>query len=85
MRTRLVAILFISFFLLQGCNEQVIGGPTEVLVVRNANSPVSIRIASYYMSKRGISAKYGAAIRTIDSSLSAENESITGRLYETYL
>lgn len=77
MRIRLVAILFISFFLIQGCNEQVIGGPTEVLVVRNANSPVSIRIASYYMSKRGISAKYGAAIRTIDSSLSAENESIS--------
>lgn len=47
-----------------------------MLVVRNDNSPVSIRIASYYMTKRNIAPKYLATIHTADSSVSAANESI---------
>ena len=52
-----------------------------MLVIANANSPVSVRIASYYMQKRGIAPKYLVNIRTADSSLSASNESISGKDY----
>ena len=51
-------------------------GVEDVLVVSNTNSPVSTRIASYYMSKRGIASKYHVTIQTIDSSASAANEFI---------
>ena len=71
-------ILSCAFLLLlQGSETKVLGGPENVLVVRNDNSPVSIRIASYYMAKRNIAPRYLATIHTVDSSISAANESIS--------
>lgn len=77
MRIRLIALVFASLLPLSGCGARATGGPKNVLVVRNANSPVSSRIASYYMSRRGIASKYQVTIQTIDSSLSAANEIIS--------
>ncbi|MEN6521625.1 MAG: TIGR03790 family protein [Armatimonadota bacterium] len=59
---------------LAGCNA---AGPDDVLVVCNSNSPVSMRIAAYYMSKRGISDSRLVTVKTVDSSASAANESIS--------
>ncbi len=48
----------------------------NVLVVRNGNSPVSCRIAEYYMAKRNIARGNLVTVNVHDSSLNAENESI---------
>ena len=62
-----------------------IGRPENVLVVRNGNSPMSIRIASYYMAQRGVPAGNLVTINTVDSSLSSANESITLQNYLTQI
>jgi len=81
MKIKLPILLCIILPLLQGCSSRAVGGPENVLVVSNANSPVSQRIASYYMEERGITSKYLVNIRTIDSSLCATNESISPKDY----
>ncbi|HEX3940723.1 MAG TPA: TIGR03790 family protein [Acidobacteriaceae bacterium] len=48
--------------------------PKEVLLVYNANSPVSKAIADYYAQKRGV--HNVIAIHCIDSSVSRDNETI---------
>lgn len=48
-----------------------------VLVVANDNSPLSCRIAGYYMQKRGIPAGNLVSIYVPDSSLSPDNETIS--------
>ncbi len=64
---------------------RVTSGPTDVLVVRNADSPVSTRIAAYYMMKRKIAPKYQVVITTNDSSLSTANEQISPDDYKEHI
>lgn len=80
-RYRFVVILFL---LAQGV-VFALGQPDNVLVVRNGNSPVSISIASYYMSRRGIPAGNLVTVSTIDSSLSAANESMPVADYQSQI
>jgi uncharacterized protein (TIGR03790 family) len=49
--------------------------PAEVLLVYNADSPISTAIASDYSSRRGVKNKL--AIHCADSALSAQNETIS--------
>ncbi|MEN6372466.1 MAG: TIGR03790 family protein [Armatimonadota bacterium] len=73
-----VIIAFCAFLLVFSVlTECTAAGPNDVLVVRNSNSPVSVRIAAYYMSKRGISDSRLVTVKTADSSVSAANESIS--------
>lgn len=60
-----------------------VGRPENVLVVQNTSSPVSMRIAQYYMSARGIPAQNLASISLVDSSLSETNEIITLADYQS--
>lgn len=60
-----------------------VGRPENVLVAQNTNSPVSMRIAQYYMSARGVPALNLASISLADSSLSASNEIITLTDYQS--
>ncbi len=61
------------------------GGPDNVLVVQNGNSPTSMDIASYYMQKRGIPAQNLCTITTIDSALSYANQFISESDYGTQI
>jgi uncharacterized protein (TIGR03790 family) len=85
MSKRLTVFLIASLFLIQGCNARVTGGPTDVLVVRNADSPVSTRIAAYYTTKRKIAPKFQVVIATNDSSISADNERISPDDYKEHI
>jgi len=85
MKTILIGLLFISLLLIQGCSARGAISPTDVLVVRNADSPVSSRIASYYMTKRGIAQKFLVSINTADSSLSADKEQISPDDYNDHI
>lgn len=58
-------------------------GPENVLVVQNTSSRMSSRIASYYMSKRGIPAGNLFSVSMIDSSYSSAYESISLSDYQT--
>lgn len=77
MRTTITVIICAFLLLLQGSASQVMGGPQNVLVVQNGDSPMSARIAAYYMFKRSIAKKFLATIYTADSSTSSANESIS--------
>lgn len=71
--------------LLAGCNSHAevrkADGPNDVLVVRNASSVTSMRVAEYYMNRRNIDRNYLVSIETADSSLSAANEAISPKDY----
>ena len=62
-----------------------LGGPENVLVVQNSNSPVSQRIAADYVLQRGIPAANLVTIATVDSSLSMANESIAPEDYTSLI
>lgn len=62
-----------------------IGRPDNVLVVENGGSPVSMRIASYYMAQRGIPSGRLVTINTVDSALSSSNESIALQDYQSQI
>ncbi len=51
----------------------------RVLVIENANSPVSMQIAKYYMEKRGL--RKTLAIRCVDSALSVDGETLDYSIY----
>ncbi len=70
----LIAVALGLAFLASGA--LALGGPENVLVVQNGNSPVSMRIASYYMSRRGIPAANLVTLSVPDSSISSANEII---------
>jgi uncharacterized protein (TIGR03790 family) len=55
----------------------------RVLVIENANSPVSIEIASYYREKRGV--KNTFAVQCPDSSLSPDAETLDFNAYEALI
>jgi len=61
------------------------GGPQNVLVVQNSNSPVSMRIAAYYVAARNIPAGNLVTISTADSSLSSAKELITYANYQSQI
>jgi uncharacterized protein (TIGR03790 family) len=61
--------------LLSGSAAMAQHGPNEVLVVYNADSPVSRAIAKYYMSKRHI--RTSVAVHCADSALSSASETIS--------
>jgi len=77
-----VCVLIVASF---GAPALGLGGPENVLVVDNSNSPVSQRIAAYYVSQRGIPAGNMATINTVDSSLSSANESISPADYTSLI
>lgn len=62
-----------------------LGLPENVLVVRNANSPVSMSVASYYVAARSIPAGNLVTINTVDSSLSPANEFISPANYDAQI
>lgn len=74
-----IALLMSVFILAAGIavNNYSAGGTSDVLVVQNANSAVSKRVAAYYLAKRKIDPKYLVSVRTADSSLSKDNERIS--------
>lgn len=55
----------------------------RVLVIENANSPVSMEIASYYREKRGV--KNTFAVQCPDSSLSPDAETLAFNVYEALI
>ncbi|MCX8053101.1 MAG: TIGR03790 family protein [Armatimonadetes bacterium] len=59
-----------------------LGKPENVLVVRNVNSPVSCRVAEYYMSRRGIPAGNLVSVATTDATLGWSYERITPANFE---
>ena len=70
--------LFIAASLLSG-RIALAHTPREVLVVYNANSPVSVAIAKDYAARRGV--RQMLAIRCEDSAVRTENETISLELY----
>lgn len=82
MKCKLLVALLI--FLLIPALCLAAGKPANVLVVQNGSSPVSMRIAAYYMAQRGIpSANLVTLSGLPDSSLSSANEVITYTNYST--
>lgn len=75
---------FPILFLLAICHSLCLaaGKPANVLVVQNSNSPMSMRIAAYYMSARGVPSGNLASISTVDSGTSSANETVT---YANYI
>src|SRR5581483_10470292 len=57
-----------------GADAQTTHGPGEVLVVYNANSPVSAAIAAFYEQQRGVANV--VAVHCADSALNSTNENI---------
>jgi uncharacterized protein (TIGR03790 family) len=55
----------------------------RVLVIENANSPISIEISRYYQIKRGVTHSF--SIRCVDSSLGAEFETLDYGVYEEFI
>lgn len=80
MRPYIILLVVVTTLLVQGCGRAA-DSPKNVLVVQNGDSPVSRRIAEYYLKKRNISKDYLVTIHTQDSSISASNESITPEDY----
>lgn len=73
------ARVFIAVFLMLALpmtGAHALGRPENVLVVQNSNSPVSMDIASYYVSQRGIPPGNLVTISVPDSSTSSANEVI---------
>ena len=62
-----------------------LGRPENVLVVQNGNSPVSGRVAAYYISARAIPSGNLATVYTADSTLSMDNEAITPTSFEAQI
>jgi len=62
-----------------------LGRPENVLVVQNSASPVSCRVAAYYMSRRMVPPGNLATVSTADSTLSVANESMPPANFETQI
>lgn len=75
----------IVLLLLMACSAVLAVGLAEnVLVVQNGNSPVSMRVAAYYMAQRNIPSQNLVTLSNLaDSSLSSANEIITYTTYTT--
>jgi uncharacterized protein (TIGR03790 family) len=73
-----VLVIVWAAFCASGCagasKARVGHGPDEVLVVYNADSPVSTAIAKDYQARRGV--KKALAIHCADSAVSSDNETI---------
>lgn len=77
-------LVVVLFFLLAPALCIAVGKPDNVLVVQNTNSPMSTRIAAYYIAQRGIpSANLVTLTNLPDSSVSAANEIISYSDYTT--
>jgi len=59
-----------------------LGGPENVLVVQNGNSPTSCRIAAYYATRRGIPAGNLVTLSTADSSQNSSAEVVSPQDYQ---
>src|SRR5580698_11489627 len=70
----LVCELVTRCFGLSGTVRGVEHTPAEVLLVYNANSPVSTAVARYYAAKRGVTKM--VAVHCADSAVSTANETI---------
>lgn len=70
-------ITIVLGLVLPGSSALALGRPENVLVVQNGNSPVSMRIASYYINQRGIPTGNLVTINVPDSSTSSANENIS--------
>lgn len=81
MARRHIFLIFALFMICRG-SSLATGKPQNVLVVQNSNSPMSMRIAAYYVTARSIPADNLVSVNTIDSSLSSSNEIMT---YTNYL
>lgn len=70
-------IVFVVTTLMVSCRPAPGAGLENVLVVQNGNSPVSQRIAQYYLAKRNIAPKNMVTVKAKDSSLDAANEGVS--------
>ncbi|MBQ7525920.1 MAG: TIGR03790 family protein [Abditibacteriota bacterium] len=78
MRLKSVILAAIGAFVLSGCVCQSRDSESDyVLVVQNEKSPVSMRVASYYVQKRHINKRNIVTISVQDSSKDTAGEKIT--------
>ncbi len=86
--TRIALGLSILFLIIFAVMQSSLSGSStsnpeaaRVLVIANRNSPISLRVAQYYMHRRGIPGKHFLTLDVPDSTLVMPLETIS---YETY-
>ncbi|MCX6345015.1 MAG: hypothetical protein NT018_08060, partial [Armatimonadetes bacterium] len=82
---RISLTVIIILFTLVCTSAFGLGGPENVLVVQNGNSPISQRICAHYVLGRRIPSGNVVTISCIDSSISSANESISPGNYTTLI
>ncbi|MBI2844873.1 MAG: TIGR03790 family protein [Armatimonadetes bacterium] len=79
---RLFALCLALLIVFCGTGACPLGLPENVLVVQNGSSPVSVRVAAHYMSRRVIPSSNLVTIYTQDASLNPNNQLISRQDYQ---